>query len=329
MVSFFIVLIGLSLLILVHELGHFVAAKWFGMQVDEFGIGFPPRLFSKQWGATRYSVNALPLGGFVKLRGELDDAGEQSFVRAPAWQRVIVLVAGVVMNFLAGWFIFSAVFWMGSPQVLFINKVIVGSPAAVAGLAQGDRVLGFSDASAFIAFITARQGQRVEFEVNRAGRDVRIVVTPRVNPAPGEGALGVGLQDGGAPRVGFFTGLARGFIAAAFMAWSVVIGMSTIITQPEAVAGPIGIFTIAIDAGRIGFIYIIQLLGVISLNLAVLNLLPVPALDGGRLIFILIEKIRGKKFAQHTEMRAHAAGFVFLMLVIAFVTFKDIAGLLS
>ncbi len=329
MVSFFVVFVGLSFLILIHELGHFAAAKFFGMQVDEFGIGFPPRLFSRSWGGTRYSVNSLPLGGFVKLRGELDDAGMGSFVRAPAWKRAVVLVAGVVMNFLAGWFIFSAVFWIGSPKVLFIDQVAPGSPAAKAGLAQGDIVLGFSSAQTFIAHVAASKGQKIEFDVSRAGKDVRIVAMPRANPAPGEGALGVGLTDGGAPRKGFFTGAAYGFLAAVHMAWAVVLGLGSLVTQPESVAGPIGIFTIAIGAGRIGIVYVLQLLGVISLNLAVLNLLPIPALDGGRLLFIFAEKIRGRKFGAHIEMRAHAMGFMFLLIVIVLVTFKDVAGLFS
>ena len=120
MATFFVVLIGLSCLILVHELGHFAVARLLGMRVDEFGIGFPPRLFSKLWGETRYSVNAVPLGGFVKLHGELDDAGARSFIAYAAWQRAAVIGAGVAMNFIAGWFIFSAVLWMGAPPIVAV-----------------------------------------------------------------------------------------------------------------------------------------------------------------------------------------------------------------
>ena len=329
MASFFVVLVGLSFLVLIHELGHFAAAKFFGMQVEEFGIGFPPRLFSRKIGETRYSVNALPLGGFVRLHGEIKDAGADSFVRAAAWKRAIVLAAGVVMNFLAGWFIFSAVFWIGSPKVLFVDQVAPGSPAAVAGLMQGDMVLGFADAPAFIAYVAAHKGKEIVFDISRAGRDMRIAVTPRLRAVPGEGSLGVGLTDGGAPREGFFAGIMHGLYAAAYMAWSVVLGLGSLVTSPQSVAGPVGIFTIAIGAGKIGLAYVLQLLGVISLNLAVLNLLPIPALDGGRLVFMLAEKLRGRKFGAHAEERAHAFGFAFLMLVVAAVTFKDIAGLLS
>lgn len=326
MIGFTIVFIGLSLLVLVHELGHFWAAKYFTMPVEELGIGFPPRVWSKIRGGTRYSVNALPLGGFVKLHGELEDVGVDSFVNQKPWKRVIVLIAGVCMNFAAGWLIFSIVFWAGVPPVIIITQVSSGSPAAEAGLRQGDRIRTELDVNGFISFINNHKGAAMALAVERDGHDLSFTLTPRTHPPQGDGALGIALQGVGIPRAGFFEGLYRGFFASAAVAWSVIQGLGLLFSAPEAIVGPVGIFTIAVSTGKIGFVYVLQLLGVISLNLAVLNLLPIPALDGGRLLFIIIEKFRGKPFRAHTEQHANAIGFMFLIALIVGVTIKDIAG---
>lgn len=334
MISFLVVFIGLSFLIFVHELGHFAAAKWFGMLVEEFGIGFPPRLFSKKYGSTRYSVNAIPLGGFVKLHGEFADllpAADQpldarSFVRQKPWKRVVVLCAGVGMNFLVGWIILSSVFWIGAPPVIFIDQVMPASPAVQAGLTSGDIVLGQGDVTAFIAFIDSQRGQEISFEVNRNGVMVPVRVTPRMNPGLNEGALGVVLRGGGVPRQGLGAGLYQGFVSALIISWSILSGLYSIIATPASIVGPVGIVNIAVATGKIGFAYVLQLLGLISLNLAVLNILPIPALDGGRLLFIIIEKLRGKQFSPPVENRVNALGFVFLLILITLVTVKDIAG---
>lgn len=327
MLGFITVLIGLSLLVIVHELGHFSAAKWFGMHVEEFGIGFPPRLFSAKRDETRYSVNALPLGGFVKLHGELDDAGDRSFVRYPAWQRAVVLVAGVAMNFLAGWLIFAGVFWIGSAPALVVQGTVPGSPAERAGIKAGDIIADFPDAAGFISFVTAHAGQPLSFDVLREGSTVHIATVPRAHASPSEGALGVALEESGAPPSGFLAGLYRGFLAACSISLSVVMGLAAVFREPAQVVGPVGIFAIATHAGTMGVAYILQLLGVISLNLAVLNLLPVPALDGGRLVFVAIEAVRGRKFPPHAELRANAAGFIFLIFLIIIVTVKDVGAL--
>ncbi len=324
----FAVFAGLVLLILVHELGHFATAKAFGMYVEEFGIGFPPRLFSRTRGETRYSLNLLPLGGFVRLHGELDATKGRSFMREAAWKRALVLVAGVAMNFVAGSLIFSGVLWMGVPPAVFISEVVPGSPAAEAGLMKGDIVIGFTDPNAFMAYVKKGQGKRISFSVARAGISREVSIVPRAKPPKGEGALGVGLVGGGAKSAGFWDGLRGGFIMACGTVWSVVLGLSALFYEPQAIVGPIGIFRVAAGAGAIGYAYVLQLLGVISLNLAVLNLLPVPALDGGRLLFILVEKIRRKQFSPLFEARANALSFLFLILVVVLVTVKDIAVLL-
>ena len=328
MLSFIIVLVGLSVLILVHELGHFVAAKYFGMWVEEFGIGFPPRLFSKRRGETTYSINLVPLGGFVKLHGELEDAGARSFVNQSLGRRAVVLIAGVCMNLIAGWFILSAVFWIGVPPILMIDQVAAGSPAASALVKQGDIIVGWQDPAAFIKFVTDHAGTEITLPLQREGKTLSISVTPRLNPPAGEGALGIGLRGGGVPRQGFFAGLYQGLRASASIVWSIISGLYVIVLAPKNIVGPVGIFSVAISTGQMGFVYLLQLLGLISLNLAVLNLLPIPALDGGRLVFVIIEKLRGKPFGKHIEQRANALGFAFLILLILAVTFKDVVGLL-
>lgn len=322
------VFVGLVLLVLVHELGHFAAAKGFHMFVEEFGIGLPPRLFSRVRGETRYSINAVPLGGFIKLHGELDRTPTRSFMREKAWKRAIVLVAGVVMNFIAGSLIFSTVLWMGVPPAVFISDVVVGSPAEKAGLQQGDTINGWEDPAVFMAYIKRHRGEPVTFSITRGGVEKKITVVPRVRSPKGEGALGVGLVGGGSTGVGFVSGLYGGFIVACGTAWSIITGLGALFYEPQAIVGPIGIFKVAVSAGSIGFAYVLQLLGVISLNLAVLNLLPIPALDGGRLLFLAIEKIRHKQFSPQVEMRANGASFAILIALVVAVTVKDIVGLL-
>lgn len=329
MFGFIVTFLGLSALILVHELGHFAAAKFFGMRVDEFGIGFPPRLFSIQRGETRYSVNSLPLGGFVRLHGELDDDGDRSFTRYGFFPRAVVLLAGVCMNFLAGFLIFSSVFWIGSPVAVYVAGVMPGSPAEIAGVKQGDMIAGFADPGAFSDFISAQDTAVVPFSVIRSSETIPITASLRPNPPPGEGSLGLVLSAIGSAPLGFFAGISRGFFAAISLSLAVVSGLDSLFTEPESVVGPVGIFSIAVSTGHLGLVPVLELLGVISLNLAVLNLLPIPALDGGRLVFMTFEAIRRKKFAPRAEVRAHAAGFAFLMALVVFVTFKDIIKIFS
>jgi regulator of sigma E protease len=321
------IIAGLALLILVHELGHFFAAKRCGIAVEEFGIGFPPRLFSVTSGETRYSVNALPLGGFVRLKGEMEDAGHRSFMSASRLRRAFVLVAGVCMNFVAGWLLLAGVFWIGIPPVVVVDRVFPASPAAFAGIQPGDVIRHYTKADDFISFINSRAGREVSFAVLRAGEEVHVRAIPRQKPPKGEGALGVVLQEGGVPASGFIGGLARGWEAALAGTAAIVRGLGGLFTMPQDVVGPVGIFTIALGASKAGVAYALQLLGIISLNLAVLNLLPIPALDGGRLLFLAAEAVRGRQFPPKLEMRANAFGFLVLIFLILLVTFKDIANL--
>src|SRR3989344_4030699 len=171
--AIFILIIGISALILIHEFGHFVAAKMFGRWVEEFGIGFPPRLFGKKIGETIYSVNALPFGGFVKIHGEKPELSnedtphrearedvkpERSFARLSVGKRAAIIVAGVVMNFLLGWFLFSLIYLVGTPNAIVVTGIAEGSPAASAGMLSGDEIIGFEASEAFISAVRAAKG---------------------------------------------------------------------------------------------------------------------------------------------------------------------------
>lgn len=328
MISALIVFVGLSLLILVHELGHFWAAKYFGVWVEEFGFGFPPRLFKKKIGETIYSLNWLPFGGFVKLHGEMEDAGSRSFVFQKPWKKTVVIVAGVVMNFLAGWAIMSAVFWIGMPPLIFIDSVSKNSPAEQVKLQSGDLINGWQEITGLVSFISENKGKEIILNISRGKEKFDIKITPRLEAPIGEGSLGITMHGGGLPRQSFLKGLYNGLLISWQMAVSVILGLYQLFLSPQNVVGPVGIFSIAIDTGKVGLVYVLQLLGLISINLAVLNILPIPALDGGRLLFLIIEKLRGRPFSSKVETKANAIGFALLITLVVLVTFKDVRGLL-
>ncbi len=338
-----IVIIGLSILILGHEAGHFFVAKAFGLKIDEFGFGFPPRIFAKKKGETEYSLNWLPFGGFVKIAGESDHLGETEieahiseeekkriFLYQPAWKKALITVAGVVMNFILGWILLVVVLMVGTPAVVFITDVQKDSPAALAGIKAGDVIQGFTATEEFINFINTNQGKEVEVRVRREGGEMAFAVTPRVPASKEEGSLGVGLANGGSEGAGFFTALKDGFIQAGIISWYTLVGFFDLIANlfqgrvVEGVVGPVGIFGVAQQTGQIGLIYLIRLISLISLNLAVINLVPFPALDGGRLFLLAIEKIKGSPLSRKTEMAINSIGFAVLLILMVLITVHDI-----
>src|SRR3972149_6691025 len=292
-----VALIGILFLIILvigHEFGHFFAAKLFGLRVDEFGFGFPPRIFSRKRGETRYSVNLLPFGGFVKIHGEHPKDGEKleeperSFTHQSTYRRSVIIVAGAFMNFLIGWIALCLVFAIG-----------------------------------------------VE---NNKGKEVSIngtVVTPRENPPAGEGALGVVVTDVGIEKQGIFKSiwsgltsaiLTTGLITKSFAGFigGIFSGNFTVVDQ---VTGPVGVFNLLGDVRALGFTPLVQLLALISLNLVVINLVPFPALDGGRLLSIMVEKIIGRRLSEKFEIFAKAIGLAVLLLLMVVVTIKDIINI--
>lgn len=346
MLSAIIVIIGISVLILLHELGHFIAAKKAGLRVDEFGFGFPPRMFSIKRGETRYSFNWLPFGGFVRIYGESKEQINQealdgkepdtsrSFAHQSAFRRSSIILAGIITNFVLGWFILSAVFMIGAAESVVITQVAPNSPAELAGFLPGDELVGYKNAEDFTLYTSGQRGKQTEFIVAREGQQLSIVATPRVENAPGQGALGVGLSQAGFPKLPFFEAIGRAFTTS----WSVMgeivktFGrmIGSLFAQGqllEGVVGPVGIFGVADDLGSIGFVYVLQLIGLISLNLAVLNAMPFPALDGGRFLFILIEKIKGSPMSPKKELVFNLAGFGVLLVLMIAITARDIIQL--
>lgn len=341
MLTFIIVFLGLSFLILGHEAGHFFVAKMFKLRVDEFGIGFPPRMFAWKKGETEYSVNWLPFGGFVKIAGEKDhmdketvdpdiaDQGRYFFAR-PAWQRALVLFAGVAINFFIGWLFLTIVFAVGTQPILAIQSVDLDSPAASAGLEAGDIIQQYDRVEDFIGYIKSHPNDAVQFTVLRDGEELSFNVQPYVHE--GTPRIGVALAEGGGEKQGVFQAAKSGLIASGQVCWLTVTSFYLLVKNLflhasllEGVVGPVGIFTVAQQTSQFGFAYLFQLLGFISLNLAVANLIPFPALDGGRLLFLLIEKIKGSPLSKKMEMWANGVGFALLIGLMLLVTIRDVA----
>lgn len=339
-----LVIIFLSILILVHEFGHFAAAKRFGLLVEEFGIGLPPRILGKKKGETLYSINALPFGGFVRIFGEnREDVSslsaehdKRAFYRLPIWKRAIVLFAGVAMNFLFGWLMFSLVFASGVPRAVVITEVAKGSPAEMAGLKAGERIGGFENVSGLVSYINEHKGESIVLQVERQGKTESIELTPRVAPPPGEGALGISLIDIGTEPRGVFLSIKDGFLASLSTVGAIFAALYHLIVGAIAgqqnllasVMGPIGIADTATQAANFGMIYLLQLIGLVSLNLVVVNILPFPGLDGGRLLFLLIERIKGSPLPAKAEQYVNTAGILLLMLLMVVILISDARRLL-
>ncbi|RJQ28362.1 hypothetical protein C4571_03870 [Candidatus Parcubacteria bacterium] len=341
-----IVIVGLSLLILGHEAGHFFAAKKLGLKVDEFGFGFPPRMAAWRRGETEYSFNWLPFGGFVKIAGENDrlngeieklallpeEEKRRLFLFRPAWQRAAVTVAGVLVNFVIGWILLSFILMVGTPRALVVGSVEKGSPAEAAGIAAGDVIKNYLEADAFIKFVDENRGGVVRLEVKRGGEEFVIEAFPRLAPPKGEGALGVVLAEAGEEKRGIFTALFEGLRRAALLSLWTFVAFYEVVknlvlhgTLIAGVVGPVGIFSVAQQTGQLGLIYLVQLVSLISLNLAVINLIPFPALDGGRLLLIAIEKVKGSPVSLKTEAWINGAGFIFLIFLMVVITIRDVS----
>ncbi|MBI5079453.1 RIP metalloprotease RseP [Candidatus Wolfebacteria bacterium] len=337
------VIIFLSILILVHELGHFLVAKKFGLLVEEFGFGLPPRIWGRKIGETVYSLNALLFGGFVKIFGDGEVVEKpRSFPSLSLGRRAVIIAAGVLMNFLFGWLALSAVFSIGLPTAVVITETREKSPAMEIGLKPGDAIISAGADSIylngdklnvenFIKLIDERRGKEVSLKIQRNGDTLEFNVTPRISPPIGEGALGIGLIDAGLPKKNIIISLWEGFKESIGLIKTIIVSIFGLIAKAfigkasfEQVTGPIGIVKIASQAGTLGFVYLLQLLALISLNLAIINILPFPALDGGRLIFLAIEKIKGSPLNNKFEKITNAVGFALLIFLMLIITIKDI-----
>lgn len=332
-----LIAVGLVLLIVAHELGHFLAAKAFKLHVHEFGVGFPPRLFAKKRGDTEYSLNALPIGGFVRIAGEDEDSAgvppEKLLSAQPPWKRALVIVAGVAVNAALAWVLLTGIFMVGTPHVVVITEVEDGSPAAAAGIQPSDVILDYESAEEFATTARGAIGSTFTFDVQRGAEKVAVTVTPREVSPEQPGALGVGLTEGGIDATPFWKAPWEALKTTWDISVATVQGFAGLIARlftgsvPADVVGPVGIVSTAGQVSGIGAIYLVQMLAVISVNLAILNLLPIPALDGGRLYLTLVEWVSGKKMPHWLEVRINAVTFLILITLMLLLTARDVLRL--
>lgn len=363
-------LITLLVLILSHELGHFLAARKFDIKVLEFGFGIPPRAWGKKIGETLVSLNWLPFGGFVKLLGE--DETDKKVLKSPrsfsakgVGQRITVVVAGVVMNLLLAVILFWIVLafqgfkeeiplltpykFVGVSQVnqkvVLIGNVAANSPAQAAGIKPGDRVMKFNEveitsSSKLVELTKKHSGEKIAITLtNQEGTIWIVEVVPRINPPQGEGSLGVELMSATFARLTYpaiYQKAAAGFIRSYNLASYSIDILGKLITtsirnkslEPvsQSVSGPVGITNIShsILQTRAPLLPYLDFVGALSLNLAIINILPLPALDGGRLLFLAVEATFRKKVKAEVEKMIHAIGMALLLALIILITFSDI-----
>lgn len=357
MFSAIIFIIILGILVFVHELGHFITAKRAGMRVEEFGFGFPPRLWGLKRGETIYSINLIPFGGFVKILGEdgAEKNNPRSFASRPAGTRSKILVAGVVMNVLLA-FVFLVIgnviglrIGLDDGQLskrakdmkIQVIEVTRKSPAEIAGIKVLDEIIGFKVGGKEVStksvgdiqsFVNQNRGRQVVIKIKSGNIASERDLVPRENPPPGEGALGVSLVATGLIKYPWYQAVYRGAQDTGILLVNTIYGYGRVIKNAVIshkagadLSGPVGIAVIAGQAARLGFAYLLQFTALISINLAVLNIIPFPALDGGRLLFVVIEKIRKKPASKRIEASINTIGFVLLIILMIYVTTKDVA----
>jgi regulator of sigma E protease len=355
----------LLVLVVSHEFGHFIVAKKSGIRVDEFSFGFPPKLFGMKRGETTYNFNALPFGGYVKIFGENPDEesttgpdSKRSFVNKPRYIQASVLFAGVVMNFLVAWLLLSIAFTSGLPsstggapagstienQALTVTSVMSGSPADKAGLKIRDKISSLESgddkveavtAENLRSFVQAHGDQPIKILYVRGDETKETSVTPSDAIIAGTPAIGISMDMIGTLRLPVHKAIWEGLK----LSWNLVVatfkGFYTLIHDAllghgnlSQITGPVGIVGVVGDAAKFGFIYLLSFTALISINLAVINLIPFPALDGGRLLFLLIEKIKGSRIKPQVANMANMIGFGLLMLLMVVITYHDIVKLL-
>jgi len=355
-------IITLFILVLVHEYGHFKVARFFKVGIEEFGFGFPPAIKKINRHGLIISLNWIPLGGFVRIKGEEgSDNSPDSFTSQSIYKRVLIIVAGVSMNLIVAILIFSAGFIFGMPQdvtrgipkgaeVRDLDFVIAGivpnSPAATV-FERGESILSvdgksFTELADLQHYIESKKGQDIIVAVkNESDVSFKVLKPVELNVGEGNSVVGLGVQLVATGIVSypwyqaFFEGIS--FTAKTFGMIITTLGgavFNLLRGSPAGidVAGPFGIAVITGSVVKLGFLFLLQFVGLLSVNLAIVNLLPFPALDGGRLLFLIIEVIRRKPISHELEARIHGLGFIVLLLLIVVVTYVDfqrLAGYLN
>lgn len=368
--SIIIFIIVLVVLILVHEFGHFISAKKSGIRVDEFGIGFPPRIIGKKIGETTYSLNWIPFGGFVKIFGE--DPNEESisgpdssrsFVNKPRRIQALAIASGVIFNMLLAVILLSLGFMIGMPvsegdplivekgyeitsSELTVINVLEDVPAMDGGLKAGDKILSIAtkseavetlDADTASEFIASHTGEEIAFVYKRNGEVALAEVIPKTGIVPNEeerGAIGALLGDVGTLKLPIHKALIEGIVLTGEMTALIAVGLGSFIASAftlsadlSQVAGPVGIVGLVGDAVALGFVALLNFTAIISIHLAIINLFPFPALDGGRLVVIAIEAIKRSPIKPKVVNAINGIGFILLILLMLAVTYSDIIKL--
>lgn len=361
-----IFLIILAVLILVHEFGHFIVAKRSGVRVDEFGLGFPPKLFGFKRGETTYTFNLIPFGGFVKIFGENPDEEslhgpdrERSFVNKPKYTQVAIISAGVFFNILLAWVLISIGFMSGLPTPiaaapkgaavedvqLVITGIQEGSPAQSEGLRPGDQILLLQSGDDLLeeiaipqvqSFIAAHGDEEVMLQYKRGKNVTTATLIPTEGIIPGKPAIGISMDMIGIVALPPHRAVWEGAKMTIALTGAVVGAFAGLIADAftgEAslsnLTGPVGIVGLVGDAAEFGFIFLLGFTAFISINLAVINLIPFPALDGGRLLFLVIEAVKGSSISPKIANFAHAFGFALLILLMLVVTYNDVVRLIA
>jgi len=380
---FTIIIVFLSLigLMVIHEFGHFVIAKKCGVKVEEFGIGYPPRIIGKKIGQTLYSLNLLPFGAFVKIQGEeggIESA--QSFSQKPIWQRASIVIGGVASFWLISAILLSVVFGIGTFQAISDDEQVANpkvqiiavapdSPAEAAGIKVGDTIKKFSipellqteangEEESLFSSPSGTHEMDVQFSINKVkevqeftekykGKEIVLTIergreifeaslVPRISPPEGEGAMGVGLTRITEKSYPWYQAPIKGIEATLKMTGAIVEGLAQVfgnliqgkgLPAGAQLMGPIGIGSLMTQFAKLGVNYYLQFIAMISIYLAIFNILPIPALDGGKLLFLAIEKVRRKPVSPKIEQNITGAFFTFLVALMIWVTIKDIIRL--
>ena len=334
----------LGLLIFVHELGHFLAAKLAGIRVERFSLGFPPRLFGIKWGDTDYCISALPIGGYVKMAGMIDESLDKDgikgdpdeFMSKPILSRLGVLAAGPGMNYILAIVIFAgATFFVGVPEPIgpVISNVFPGEPAEQIGMQPGDRILSLNNSPIeswddVVKVIHANPEKEVAITFEHQGKLVSTTVVPKLDKINGVGLIGIAPETE-IRAAGFFESIGQGFATTWRLTKLVVRSLWMIISGEidvrKGLAGPIGIAKMAGDSAKSGFGALLLFTAFLSLNLGFLNILPIPVLDGGHIVFLGIEAIKRKPVSLKTRLVVQQIGMVLLLGLMVFFVFNDIA----
>ncbi|MDP2916851.1 MAG: RIP metalloprotease RseP [Dehalococcoidia bacterium] len=343
-ISIVVFLVVILVLVLAHEFGHFITARAFKVKIIEFAVGFPPRLWSIKRGDIIYSLNAVPLGGFVKLAGEEDPGVAGALASKKWWERIIVLASGSLMNLILPIVLFSIAFMLPHSAVMgqvTVEDVAPNSPASMAGIAPGDVLLSINgkpveNIGDLRRLAQLNLGSEITVKLKRGDAVKEVRVVPRWKPPPGQGAVGVVSRLVNPTVVSQSEPIWRAVpmgvtqCGETLIIFKNEIGRWIIGASPVQVTGPVGIAQVTGEVARTGISPLFEFAAFISINLGIVNIFPLPALDGGRIAFVVIEVLRGgRRVSPKTEGLVHMIGFALLMALVILVTYRDIINIVT